>query len=202
MPATFIPPLDELAAVNELLTSIGQSPVSTLASSAAVGDVLLAQSFIQSMVRQVQLHGFAFNTDEEYPLTPDIDGYLKVPTGVLRITPSQPTTAIIQRRHPDGFWAMWEQTDRTWVFEEPEDFTVVWAYVFDDLPATARHFVTLSAARKFQMKIVGANSLDGFGAEDEAKAWATMQRDERATRKTNLFRRNSTMAQRTNSRRY
>lgn len=196
-----IAPLDELAAVNEMLTSIGQTPVQSLTVH-GIGDVALAHQFLTSVTRSTQLVGWDFNTDEDYTLTPDSSGYLRVPDGVLRIDPIEKTSGHKRRRHPDGFWAIWNSDEQSWVHTEPADFRIVWAYAFDDMPDSARHFVSLSAARRFQMKLIGSNSLDGFGAEDENNAWVILQRDERAGRDTNIFRRNSTMAASTANRRY
>lgn len=199
----YITPLTMLEAVNELLSSIGQSPVSTLSSSAAIGDVGLALQFLNSTLRSVQLHGFAFNTDEGYQLQPDINGRIKVPEGVLKLLPVSGSMATLkQRRHPDGSWCIWDGDNQTWTFTAPVAFNVVWGFVFDDCPETARNYITIAAGRKFQMRTIGAQSLDGYAAEDENKAWTTLQRAERAQRNTNVFRRNTTMAAATNNRRY
>ena len=199
----FITPLTKLDAVNELLASIGQSPVSTLASSAAIGDVGLAIQFLDTVTRSVQLHGFNFNTDENYQLSPDAEGLIRVPEGILKLLPSAGAQSQLkQRRHPNGDWCIWDGDNQTWTFTGPVTFNVVWGFVFDDLPETARDFITISAGRKFQMKTIGAQSLDGYAAEDEHKSWVTLQREERAQRNTNVFRRNTTMAASTNNRRY
>lgn len=201
MPAIPIAPLDELSAVNEMLTSIGQTPVQSLTVH-GIGDVALAHQFLTSVTRSTQLVGWDFNTDDSYTLTPDASGIIRVPDGVLRIDPVVKTSGFKRRRHPDGYWAIWNGDDQTWVFEAPEDFRIVWAYPFDDMPDSARHFVSLSAARRFQMKLIGSNSLDGFGAEDENSAWVILQRDERSGRDTNVFRRNTTMAAAVANRQY
>lgn len=201
MPSLTLAPLSELDAINEMLTSIGQTPIQSLTAT-GIGDVALAQQFLSSVTRSMQLYGFDFNTDESYTLTPDLDGYLRVPQSVLRIDPLSKSSQLKRRRHPDGFWAIWDGENQTWEFEEPEDFRIVWAYPFDDMPDSARHFASLSAARRFQMRTIGANSLDGFGAEDEQAAWVLLLRDERATRDTNVFRRNTTMAAATANRSY
>lgn len=57
----------ELEAVNEMLMSIGQAPVNTLAVT-AIKDVSIARARLTSMTRRVLSRGFNFNTDESYPL--------------------------------------------------------------------------------------------------------------------------------------
>lgn len=184
-----------------MLESIGQSPVSSLSLN-GLGDVNIALQMLRRITLTVQLTGFDFNTDENYSLTPDANGFLLVPPGVIRIDPVAPTSKLKRRKHPDGFWAIWDGTNQTWVHPDPVEFKVVWAYPFEDMPDAARHYVSLSAARKFQKRIIGSDSLDGFNAEDEMRAWLTLNRDERANRDTNLFSSNPTLAGSTANRRY
>lgn len=193
--------LTELDAVNDMLLSIGQTPVNTL-SVAGIRDVNLARSFLKSTSRRVQMVGFDFNTDRKYKITPDIDGFLKVPNGVLKIDCETPSSSLKRRRHPTAGWCIWNADDQTWVFTEAVEFKVVWGFVFDDLPDTARSYIAISAARKFQAQTIGSTSLDGYNAEDEQVAWISLLRDERGARDTNLFRANATIAGAASNRRY
>ena len=196
----YIVPADELDAINEMLESIGQTPVSAVDSP--IGDVGIARGMLRRATRSCQLLGWDFNTDEGYALSPQTDGTLRVPEGVLRIDAVDAISTLVRRRHPDGFWAIWDGTRLSWQHPSPVKFRLTWAFAFNDMPDSARHFVSMSAARRFQNRIIGASSLDGYSAEDEAKAWHTLLRDERANRDTNLFRRNATLARSINNRRY
>lgn len=193
--------MDTLEAVNELLESIGQTPVSSL-ENVGLGDVNTAQSLLMRVARAVQLHGFDFNTDDDYELTPDADGLILVPEGVLRIDPMDKNSALKRRRHPNGQWAIWNTPEQSWVHTDPVTFRIIWAYPFEDMPDSARHYVALSAARKFQKRIIGSDTLDGYNADDENRAWLALSRDERANRDTNLFSRNPILAGQVSNRRY
>lgn len=201
MPSTPLPVSDELDAVNTMLESIGQAPVSSL-DLVGLGDVTLAHKLLLRRTRDVQLIGWRFNTDEDYELTPDVSGYLRVPDGVLRIDAMDRGTPLVRRRHPGGFWAIWNGSAKTWTFDGPVNFRITWGYPFDDLPDPARTYVALSAARAFQKRIIGSDNLDGFNAEDEQRAWQVLTREERALRDTNLFSRNPLLAATVANRRY
>lgn len=201
MPSTRLVPMDELEAVNEMLESIGQFPVSTLENT-LIGDVTTARRFLARVASMVQLYGFDFNTDTDYVLSPDTEGFIKVPEGVLRLDLMDTSTNLKRRRHPSGFWALWDGDCRRWTHEAPVTCKITWGYPFEDMPDSARNYVALSAARKFQNRIIGASSLDGYSAEDEDKAWALLMRDERANRDTNTFRRNAVLAGQVANRRY
>jgi hypothetical protein len=181
--------MSELDAVNEMLVSIGQSPVNTLSIS-GVRDVNLARGELTKISRAVQLIGWNWNTDETYTLIPDIDGIIVLPPGVLKFEPVDTSRLLVQRRHPKGL-ALYDKQAATFVFAKPVPLKITWGFLFDDLPQAARVFIAISAARKFQATTIGSRELDGFKAEDEQRAWATLIREERGTRNTNMFARNA-----------
>lgn len=196
-----ITPQTELEAVNEMLMSIGQAPVSTLAVS-GIQDVNTAKMVLSRVHRFVLTYGFDFNTDAAYTLTPDIDGYLKVPEGVLRIDPTEKYSELIARTHPTEGRAIWNKADQTWEFDEPVDFKIVWGTPFDELPESAKAFIAIAASRKFQAQTIGSSALLAFTADDEDRAWALLLRDDRGTRDTNMFRVNPGLARAAANRRY
>ncbi|MFN3582781.1 hypothetical protein [Phenylobacterium sp.] len=179
----------ELDAVNEMLVSIGQAPVNTLAVS-GIRDVNIARGELLKVSRQVQLIGWNWNTDEGYTLTPDIDGHISLPEGLLKFEPMDRSRQLVQRRNPAKGLGLYDKDRLSFEFDEPVKIKAVWGFPFDDLPESARNYVAISAARKFQAQTIGSQALDGFKAEDEQRAWATLLRDERGGRNTNMFRRN------------
>jgi len=183
-------PLTELDAVNEMLMSIGQAPVSSLS---VPGDVAIARSLLTPVVRYVQLYGFEFNTDEDYTLTPDVDGLIHVPEGVLRLDPMDPRQRLTPRTHPTSGRCLWDLANRTWTMSAPVDCRIVWAYAFEDLPESAKNYITVAACRRFQAKMIGSRELDLYEEADEQRAWNLLIRDERANRDTNSFRKSKSL---------
>lgn len=184
--------MTELQAVNRMLKSIGQAPVSTLAVS-GIRDVNLARQDLEEITRDTLVNGWWFNTDEEYELTPDIDGKILIPSGALDVDPSDPTSDVVVRENPDGALALYDTLNKTYVFTEPVECKVIWGYTFDGLPQVMRTYVATAAGRRFQSRVIGSAILDRFEQEDEQKAWLLLQRRERANRDTNIFRRNPAM---------
>jgi len=188
-----ITPMTELEAVNEMLMSIGQAPVSTLNVS-GIKDVNIARAELTKVSRRIQSRGWNWNTDDDYQLSPDVDGFITVPSGALKIDASVPTENIVERRHDTKGRCLYSRDSRSFQFDGPVNVQVVWGFAFEDLPETARCFIATSAGRKFQSRVIGSHILDRFQEEDEAKAWVLLEREERASRDTNLFRRNTSMA--------
>jgi hypothetical protein len=183
-------PTTKLEAVNKMLASIGQAPVNTLEVS-GIGDVAAAISALDETARDILAVGWAFNSDRDYTLNPDTGGVVRVPNGVIDIDASDPTTNITIRRHPDGGMALWDGDNLTFTFTQPVICDVVWGFPFDDLPQAARTYIGTAAARRFQARRISSTILDRYNAEDEERAWLLMQRNERRTRDTNVFRANT-----------
>jgi hypothetical protein len=188
-----ITPMTELDAVNELLMSIGQSPVNTL-NVTGIKDVSLAKLRLSAVTRRVLTRGWNFNTDTDYPLTPDADGHILIPSGALRVDPSSKGDDFTFRRNADKGLCLYDKGERTFVFTEAVDCTVVWGFAFEDLPETARCYIATAAGRRFQATVIGSAILDRFEEEDVASAWFLLERDERASRDTNLFRSNTRLS--------
>ena len=185
--------MTELEAVNEMLMSIGQAPVNTLTVT-GIKDVNIAKARLTSTTRRVLSRGFNFNTDENYELTPDVDGVILLPSGALKVEGMASSDNLTVRRHVTKGMALYNKAERTFVFTAPLPVKVTWAFAFEDLPETARCYIATAAGRRFQSKVVGSPILDRYEEEDEMKAWMLLERDERGSRKTNLFRDNPQLA--------
>lgn len=182
--------MTELEAVNEMLMSIGQAPVNTL-NVTGIRDVNVARAELVKVSRRVQTRGWNFNTDDAYVLTPDVDGIVLIPSGALKVIP-QVGNQYATRRHAKGM-ALYDRDNMTFKFAAAATVQVVWGFAFEDLPETARAYVATAAGRKFQARVIGSPILDRFEEADEMQAWFLLERDERASRKTNLFHRNASM---------
>lgn len=186
-----ITPMSELEAVNELLGSIGQAPVNSLAVS-GIKDVAIALRRLRTSLRAVQTMGWWFNTDEAFELTPDLDGNILIPATALKIDSDDED--LTERTLPGKGRCLYNRADQTFEFTAPVTVRVVWGYTFEEIPQSARDYISIVAGRRFQSKIVGSQILDRFEQEDEIKAYVALMREERASRRTNLFTGNRTIS--------
>ena len=79
---------EELPAINQILASVGQAPVTTLDSTNP--DVAIAYNTLVQVSREVQGEGWTFNREFDYPLTPDADDNI-----CLLYTSTLPTKRIV-----------------------------------------------------------------------------------------------------------
>ena len=76
----------ELSAVNSILGSIGQSPITSLTTGNAQANPEIA--FIQNLLtetnKNVQGEGWHFNKEDHVKISPDTNGHYLIPTNYLR----------------------------------------------------------------------------------------------------------------------
>ena len=156
----------ELEAINEMLQAVGATPVSSV-SVAADLDVTSALSLLREVSREVQSQGWDFNTDKRYAMTRTPDNEYVIPDNVLSIDTSDqfPDVKATYRNAK-----LWDQTNHTFTWDKALTFDVVWLFPFTELPETARHYITMKAARKLQARVLGSSSLGRFTDRDESDA--------------------------------
>lgn len=187
-PLTFTPQT-ELDAVNQMLLSIGQSPVNTLAVT-GLKDVSFARLVLHNTSREVQSKGWHFNTDSEYPLVADVNGKVELPANVLAADPCDRTKDYVER-YEGAYRRFWDKDNHTFAIKATVKVNVIWFYQFEQLPQTARAYIAHKAGRVFQASAVGSQILYQYTKEREFETLADLERIEARNSDTNLFTRNS-----------
>jgi hypothetical protein len=176
--STSLSPMTELEAVNAMLSMIGESPVNSLRVS-SISEATIAQNMLKNISREIQMDGLHCNTEEGYPLVPDINGNIIVPSNVLKIDSA---LNVVQRGDK-----LYNKDDHTFVFSEKQDCYIVWFLSYEDLPQHVRHYIVVRAARKFQVQQLGSDTIASLSEEDEASARVEMIRAELNTGNYNLL---------------
>jgi len=131
----------ELAAVNEMLASIGEDPVEVLDILPPSGRTAL--TILRGTSRDLQEEGFWFNEEVGYELKPDsLSHEILIPANILRID-SEEGDCI---RRGDR---LYDRANKTFKFNTPVKCEVVFHLPWDDLPSVARRYITALAIEKF-----------------------------------------------------
>lgn len=164
----------ELNAINTLLGAAGESPVSSLSSS-GLADVAEAKAVLDEQSRLVQTSGWVFNTEYEYPLTPDTEGLITLPTNTLKADADDDFTQVdtVQR----GL-RLYDRKNHTYVFTESLTGTIVFLLSWDELPQAARQYITIKAARVYQARVLGSDTQYKFSEAEEMAALVTFKEAE------------------------
>lgn len=158
----------ELEAINTMLSAIGEAPINSLDASSQTADVIVAQKILTETSREVQSAGWNFNRETEVPMYPDASNNVPIPTNVARIDVEKAhadTTLYIQRGSK-----IYNKSDQTFTITKTLKCTVVYMLDWEDLPQSARNYIMIRAARRFQDRVVGSEKHHAYNQGDEFQA--------------------------------
>ena len=174
--------LTELEAVNQTLATVGEQPVTSLTSS-GVSMVSLAQTFLHDASRSVQEVGLSFNSEDDYPLSPDSSSYFYVPNNTLKARPSDTTKQYLLR----GL-QLYDKENHTYVISETEVLVdIVFFLDFTLLPQAARKYITIKAARQFQARMFSSDIIHKLTEADEYEARTALSDFELTSNNYSIF---------------
>jgi hypothetical protein len=168
--ATLLTPTTELEAVNVCLANIGESPVSAITGNITV-DAALARDLLRQVTREVQTHGFYWNTELNYKLIPNTADNLALPANVLSVdtTGDDKNKDLVARGR-----ILYDRVKHTYTFTEPVYVDIVVALGFEELPEIARRYIAVRAARIYRERVMGNGSISNFNTSDEDMARAAL----------------------------
>lgn len=144
----------QLSAVNEILGSIGQAPVTVLDQTNP--EVAFAFNTLMDISREVQAEGWSFNREYDYPVTPDTSGNIAIPSNMIQMDLSRSAfntayDTIIR----DG--KLYDKLNHTYTWDTTVTYKVdvLWMFDFDDLPQPFRDYITAKAATRAAIRLVG-----------------------------------------------
>lgn len=176
-----ITPSNELDAVNEILSSVGSSPVNSLEDDLNV-DVLNAKRILKATSIEIQSRGYVFNTLNNVYLSPDSDtGLVPYARDYIRVF----TTGYKLVDRSGYFFDLVSSTN-----EFPEGLTVgelVKELPFEELPVIFRKYITVRSARVFQMRYLTSGDIDAHLQLEESAAYADIVDYELMTGNYNVF---------------
>jgi len=165
----------ELEAVNAMLRAIGESAVSTLENVTTV-DVTTAKNILSDVNREVQQKGWHFNTEWDVTLTLDSDNRLPVGNNVMSV---YSPTKLLTMRGRSGSMFVYDLDNNTFTWSSSiTDAVVIKLLDFENLPQTARQYITAKASRIFQSEVVGQVAAETVNRQEEVEAYADLMDDE------------------------
>lgn len=160
---------DELAAINDMLAAIGESPVSSLEGDANA-DVANCRRILNQVNREIQSRGWTFNIEEGATLTPDaFSKLIEYLSDYLRITTSGGTNYI----NRGGY--VYDRSTGSDTFDDPITVDLIRLKSFGEMPECFRSYIVAKASRRFNIRFFGAGEIEGSLQEQEKEAWQAIQ---------------------------
>lgn len=169
----------KLEAVNTMIGSIGEAPVNSLGTGLSEANV--AEQILDETSRAIQTKGWWFNTDI-MTLSIDVNDEYQLPTQALKVDTG--SEVVVMRGNK-----LYDRSKGTYKFPDipSAEVSIVMGLDFEELPEVARQYIKIRAARIFQDRTVGSNSLHGFGQQDELDALIELQSTELENGHYNIF---------------
>ena len=179
--ATLEAHMTKLQAVNQMLRSINEQPVSQLASGQV--DAENAEDVLDEVSRRIQAQGWHANTRRGVTLSKNASNEFAVGTNVMRVdtvNPDSPRRAASPS--PSAFYNVAlrrDQADTKWLLYDVDNDSETWAtgpseltvdiveyLAFSGLPVYLQTYIYKAAAHEFQKTAVSSQVLWQFTQED------------------------------------
>jgi len=155
----------ELSAVNSILGSIGQAPITDLQFENP--EISFVYRIFQDTILDVLSEGWSFNTFYDVELTPDDDKYVWVPDNILKIDSStnsyDRTTDFIATGKK--LYDKYNQTDQ---FDDPVTVTYLQAVEWEDIPVVFKRYIISRASARAATQLVTNRELVALLASQES----------------------------------
>lgn len=144
----------ELGAINEMLSSIGEPPVSTLDGEANV-DVANARRILFTVNREVQAQGWTFNIEQNVELIPDtFTKLIPYDLDVLNMRSSTTSTPYV---NIGGF--VYDRLTKQDRFEGPIYADIIRMRGLDEMPECFKRLIVVRASLRFATRFFGDPSI-------------------------------------------
>jgi hypothetical protein len=176
--------LSKLDAVNKMLESIWESPVSSL-DIPGLAAVAMAKRILDETSIAVQSKGWAFNTETDFVLNRDSNNNFPVPTNCIRVdTFGKDQDRDVVKRGK----LLYDRDNHTFLFplEATLNTKIVIGLDFEDMPECAKFYVATLASRIFKDKWNDVQSPSAATPEEQI-ALNNLEEEEAEVEDANVF---------------
>ena len=165
------PTTKELPAINQILSSCGQAPVTTLDQTNP--DVAIAYDTLLQVSREIQAEGWTFNKEYHYEFTPDTNSEIAIASNIIQLKLTENSSNMDHDgvRRNGKLYDRQEHTYK-WTHATPVLCDVVWEFDWVDIPEPIKNFITARSAAIVSQRIIGDTNLYQILQQQEAYARA------------------------------
>ena len=168
----------ELSAVNSILGSIGQSPITQLKNTTGAlistnPEISFIYNLLVETTKDVLNEGWHFNTEEHIEIQPDANKNILIPTNMLRydIHDGQMfrDRDVVKREGK-----LYNKVDHTFEFSSPVFVDATYLYDFEDVPSAFQRYIIAKASTRAATQLVGDVNLVKLLQTQEAQTRANV----------------------------
>ena len=162
----------ELPAINQILSTCGQAPVTTLDQTNP--DVAIAYATLLQVTREVQAEGWTYNSEFHVVFTPDTNNEIPIANNILQLKLSK-NSANMQYDATRRQGKLYDRIHHRYTWEDHPDGVecdVVCEFDWIDLPEPIQNSIVARAAAIVSQRIVGDTAQYEMLQQQEAYARA------------------------------
>ena len=163
----------ELSAVNSILGSIGQSPITAINLTALQDpEVALVHNILMEVTKDVQNEGWHFNQEDHVSRSPDANGNFLIPNNYLRFDVHDGlydrSRDVVKRGGK-----LYDKVEHTDVFTSDLYFDITYLFDFEDIPSAIQRYIIARASVRAATQVVSNADLVQLLQLEEAKTLAS-----------------------------
>ena len=144
--------ISQTVASQKLTQSIVTSSVETPTNP----DVAIALNTLREVSREVQAEGWSFNKEYDYPITPDNNNEVKIPSNVLQMDLTTTRTENLNRDSVNRGGKLYDRTAHSYKWTDATVYVdIIWEMDWGSIPEPIQAFITARAASIVSSRIVG-----------------------------------------------
>ena len=143
-------------------------------------DVTIAKQVLNEVSREVQSQGWHFNTEPKVKLVRNVDNEIAVPADTARIDSNEYNVVIREGK-------LFDLDERKFTFESNIEADIVYYRDFEELPDTAKKYITTRAARIYSDRMINSETMHRMLAKDEQSALIDLKEFEGDTGDYNMM---------------
>ena len=165
----------ELSAVNAILGSIGQAPISGIDFQNP--EISFIYNILKEVNQDVQNEGWGFNIEYHIKENVGSDNKIIIESDVIRIDNTDEwdrTRDFVRRKDSDGLWKLYDRVNHTFEYPDDDYFYVnkVRRLNFEDIPAPFQRYIIYKACGRAAVQLVSNANLQKMLATYESQARA------------------------------
>ena len=163
----------ELSAVNSILGSIGQSPITQLnLTTLGNPEIGLVHNLLMEVTKDVQNEGWHFNKEDNVKRSPDANGNFLIPNDYLRYDIhsglSDKNRDVVRKNGK-----LYDNVNHTDVFTQDFYFDITYLRNFEDIPSAIQRYIIACASVRTATQLVSNPELVKLLQLQEAQTRST-----------------------------
>ena len=119
-------------------------------------DVAIALNTLREVSREVQAEGWTFNKEYDYPITPDSNNEIKIPSNVLQMDLTTTRTINLNRDSINRGGKLYDRIAHSYKWTDETVYVdILWEMDWAEIPEPVQAFITARAASIVSSRIIG-----------------------------------------------